>query len=99
MEYSLKFVSTDREYLVNSLEAVLFASGDPISLERIAVLFDITKMEASIVADSLMERLDCQNSSFQLVKLADSVQLCTKKEYAEPVQKFLEIIWISIIAT
>jgi len=91
VEYSLKFVSTDREYLVNSLEAVLFASGESVSMERIAALFEITKLEASIIADSLMERLENQPSSFQLVKLSDRVQLCTKREYADSVQKFLEI--------
>ncbi len=91
MEYSLKYVSYEKEYLVNALEAILFAGGDPVPYERIAQIFDITKVEVGITADALEERLEEKNSSFQLCRLGDALQLCTKKEYAEPVQKFLEI--------
>ncbi len=91
MEYSLQYVSYDKEYLVNALEAILFAGGDPVPLERLALIFDITKVEVSLVAEALEKRLAQKDSSFELVRLADSLQLCTKKEYAQPVQKFLEI--------
>ena len=91
MEFSLKYISYDKEYLLNSVEAVLFASGDPISIERIAELFEISKSEALIALEQLQERLSGSTSSFELVRLADAFQLCTKKEYAEFVQKFLEI--------
>lgn len=91
MEYSLKYVSYDKTYLVNALEAVLFAGGDPVSIERLAQIFDITKVEVGLVIDALAARLQKNESSFELCRLADSVQLCTKIEYAEPVQKLLEI--------
>lgn len=91
MEYSLKYVSYDKMYLVNALEAVLFAGGDPVSIERLAQIFDITKVEVGLVIDALAARLQKQASSFELCRLADSVQLCTKIDYAEPVQKLLEI--------
>lgn len=91
MEFSLKYVSYEPEYLVNALEAVLFAGGEPVSFERIAQIFEITKVEAAIVVDSLEKRLSEKNSSFELCRLADAVQLCTKIEYSEPVQKLLEI--------
>ena len=91
MEYSLKFISYEKGYLVNALEAVLFAGGDPVSLERLAQIFDITKVEVNMVVDELEARLSKSHSSFELCKLSDSVQLCTKKEFAEPVQKLLEI--------
>lgn len=91
MEFSLKYVSYEKGYLVNALEAVLFAGGDPVSVERLAQIFDITKMEVGLVVDELEKRLLQKESSFELCKLADSVQLCTKKEFAEPVQKLLEI--------
>ncbi|MBR4288040.1 MAG: SMC-Scp complex subunit ScpB [Clostridia bacterium] len=91
MEFSLKYVSYDKEYLVNALEAVLFAGGDPVPLERLAALFDITKVEVDIVASALESRLSKKDSSFELCRLGDMLQLCTKKEYADPVQKYLEI--------
>jgi len=91
MEYSLKFVSYEKGYLVNAFEAVLFAGGEPVSIERLAQIFDITKVEVGLIVDSLALRLQEKDSAFELCRLADSVQLCTKKEYAEPVQKLLEI--------
>lgn len=91
MEFSLKYVSYDKEYLVNGTEAVLFAAGDPVSQEKLAQIFDITKYEVSLVIDALEARLAENNSSFELCRLSDSYQLCSKKEYAEPIQKYLEI--------
>jgi len=91
VEYSLKYVSYEKGYLVNALEAVLFAGGEPVSVERLAQIFDITKAEVGLVIDELQRRLSARDSSFELCRLADSVQLCTKIDYAEPVQKLLEI--------
>ena len=91
MKYSLKFVSYEEGYLVNALEAVLFAGGDPVSLDRLAQIFEITKVEVGVVADELEARLSSRDSSFQLCRLGDALQLCIKPEYAAPVQKLLEI--------
>lgn len=91
MEYSLKYLSYEKGYLENALEAVLFAGGDAIEMEKIASLFDITKVEARIVAENLKKRLDSDESSFELCFLEDSIQLCTKIKYGDIVQKFLEI--------
>jgi len=91
MEFSLKYTSYEEGYLVNALEAVLFAGGDPVSLERLAQIFEITKIEVGLVVDELESRLSQKDSSFQLCRLGDSVQLCTKGEYADAVQKLLEI--------
>lgn len=91
MEYSLKFVSHGLEWWVNAMEAVLFAGGEPVPRERFTELFDITKMEVGVIADELEKRLSGRDSSFQLVRLADSLQLCTKAEYGETVQAYLEI--------
>lgn len=91
MEFSLNYVSYEKDYLVNALEAVLFAGGDPVPIDRLSQLFEITKGEVKIVADKLNERLNTKESSFELCFLDDALQLCTKKEYADHVQRFLEI--------
>ena len=91
MEYSLKFVSYEDGYLVHALEAVLFAGGEPVTMDRLTQIFDITKVEVGVIVDQLEDRLSSSASSFELCRLDDAVQLCTKKEFAEPVQKLLEI--------
>lgn len=91
MEYSLQFLSRDLSFWVNAMEAVLFAGGDPVTRDRFAQLFDITKVEVGVVADELDSRLREGNTSFQLARLGDALQLCTKAEYGDIVQSFLEI--------
>lgn len=91
MEFSLKYVSYEKGFLVNALEAVLFAGGDPVEIEKLAQLFDITKVEVGIVAQELAARLEKKDSSFELCCLDDALQLCTKQKYGDYVQKFLEI--------
>ena len=91
MEYSLRFVSREIEWWTNAMEAVLFASGDPVPRERFAELFDITKVEVDLIADALEARLSARESSFDFCRLADAFQICTKAEYADVVQRFLEI--------
>lgn len=91
MEFSLKYVSYEKGFLVNALEAVLFAGGDPVEIEKLAQLFDITKIEVALVAQELEERLKKKDSSFELCYLDDALQLCTKQKYGDYVQKFLEI--------
>lgn len=91
MEFSLKFVSYEKGYLVNAMEAVLFAGGEPVEAEKLAALFEITKMEVALVAEELQERLEKKDSSFELCILENAYQLCTKAAYGDTVQKFLEI--------
>ncbi len=91
MEYSLKFLSRDLTYWVNAMEAILFAGGEPVSRERFTQLFEITKAEVGVVADELDARLRGKDTSFQLVRLAEDLQLCSKEEYGDIVQKFLEV--------
>ena len=91
MEYSLKFISYEKGFLVNALEAVLFAGGDPVDIEKLSQLFDITKVEVNIVAQELDARLKKKDSSFELCFLDEALQLCTKQIYGDYVQKFLEI--------
>lgn len=91
MEFSLKYLSYEKGFLANALEAVLFASGEPVETDKLASLFEITKNEVAIAASELAERLAAQGSSFELILLDSSYQLCTRAAYGDIVQKFLEI--------
>ena len=89
----VKWTNTDYEFdfLVNAVEAVLFAGGDPVERAKLAELFGVTEKEIAICAGELKKRVDAQGSSFELVCLEDSYQLCTRQEYGSYVSKFLEI--------
>lgn len=66
------------------LEAVLFASREPISLRKLAVLADLADgAQARTLVVELGRRLRSRGSAFQPVELAGGVQLLTRPELAD----------------
>ena len=43
MKFSEKYLGYQKDFLINALEAVLFVSGDPVPVVKLAELFEITK--------------------------------------------------------
>lgn len=77
--------------LLPAFEAVLFAAGEPVSIDRLISVFSITVDEINEVMDILKERLDKSGSGIELVKLSNAYQLCTRSEYGEYVRKNADI--------
>lgn len=73
-----------------ALEAVLFASGDAVSIKRLADALEVEKSEVLRVAESLQSCLDYQQSGVVLVRMEDKFQLCTRAQYAEQIRKITE---------
>lgn len=74
-----------------ALEAVLFASGEAVEIDRLAEALEWDRQKVIEIADSLAEKLKEAGSSLEVVKLEDKVQICTKKQYAESIRKALDI--------
>ena len=79
------------DYLVNAIEAVLFAGGEPVEIEKLVELFEVSKEEILLCCKALEERINSNQGSFQMVRLENSYQLCTRQEYGDYVSSFLEI--------
>ncbi|MDD6313287.1 MAG: SMC-Scp complex subunit ScpB [Firmicutes bacterium] len=91
MKFSEKYLGYQKDFLINALEAVLFVSGDPVPVVKLAELFEITKDEVIITAGALRDKIIKDDSAFELVVLEDELQLCTKQDYKDYVSSFLEI--------
>ncbi len=89
----MNWTNTDFEfdYLTNAVEAVLFAGGDPVEKSKLCELFGVSAEEIDLCVDALEKRMDSSGLSFQLVRLDNAVQLCTRREYGDYVSKYLEI--------
>lgn len=72
-------------------EAVVFASGEPIHIDRISEALDLGKADVEKLLSALQDRYDGQESGIQLVKLDDCWQFCTRAAVAEYVKKAFEI--------
>ncbi len=75
---------------VAAAEAILFASGEPVKCERIALALGIGEAETDEVLSALSARLETENSGLRLVRINDKAQLCTRGEYAACIRVALE---------
>lgn len=73
------------------VEAVLFASGEPIDSERLCEAADLVKQELDEVIAELENKYSKPDSGIELLHLNDSYQLATKQQYAPCVKSALEI--------
>lgn len=72
------------------LEAILFAAGEPVPLERLSLVLGVPEMEVLEAAQELQTLLDEDGHGICLIRLADKLQLCTRAETAGAVTKVLE---------
>lgn len=64
-----------------ALEAVLFAMGEPVSLQVLAKALDTDVSTALSVVESLKESYETEERGIWLIELEGSYQLCTKPKY------------------
>ena len=72
------------------IEAVLFACGEPIELEKLAAAAEIEKETAERIVERLNDRYKEQNSAFTIGKLGDSYQMMTRPEFARYIKSAME---------
>lgn len=75
--------------LVNVIEAVLFASGEPVSIQRLCQTFEVEHEDIVEAIEILKNRLE--NTSLDVITLENTYQLCTKKQYGEHIKNAFEI--------
>lgn len=77
--------------LVKAFEAVLFASGEPLSIDRFSQVFDITPEKTVSVMEELAKKLDQNENGVKLVRMENAYQLATRNEYSEYIKKAFDI--------
>lgn len=79
-----------REYQA-AIEAILFASGEPVPVSRLAEALEIEESEVRYLAEGLMERYQRQDGGIALHRLDNAYQLCSEGAYAPYVRKAMDI--------
>lgn len=72
------------------IEAILFASGDAVHIERIASVIHVDNIEIGNILSELEQKYNDENRGIQLVRMNNKVQLCTKHKYAEQIRLITE---------
>ncbi len=81
----------NNDNLLATLEAVLFAVGEPIEIKRISQALDVEIIVLSEALEVLREKYESEDSGICLLKLDDKYQLCSKLIYADSIRKVIEV--------
>lgn len=73
-----------------AIQAILFASGDPISIDRIAQALDIDKQTATKVLLALIDEFE-EKTGLCIVRLNDEYQMCAKPRYSDYIRRVMDI--------
>jgi len=73
-----------------ALEAILFASGDPISVSRLSDALGADEREVEAAAVRLADYYKFNRRGVRLVRLEDKYQMVTAIEYSEKIRRALE---------
>ena len=74
---------------ISAVEAVLFASGEPVAISVLTEALELTPLEFGPVLEGLAERYG-QDRGVRLMRYDDSLQLCTQPMYMELIEKVLQ---------
>lgn len=72
------------------IEGILFASGEPVGVNRIALVLGIDEAAVSEAAMKLRDRYVFERRGLRLVFLDKAIQLCSSPEYIEYIRLALE---------
>ena len=73
-----------------ALEGILFAAGEPVGVERICMSLEVDKATVDAVAQRLADYYSYERRGIRLVRMENSLQLCSAPEYADWIRKTLE---------
>ena len=74
-----------------AVEGILFASGEPVAVDRICVALDMARPTVELVLQRLQDYYSYERRGIRLLKMEDSYQLCSAPEYGDQIRKAFEI--------
>ena len=75
----------------SAVESILFASGEPVQVERICVALEMDRPTIEQVLQRLMDYYSYERRGIRLLHMEDSWQLCSAPDYADVIRKAFEI--------
>ena len=84
-------MKTDKQKLKSVLEAVLFASGEPLDIEKTAKTLLVDKESLENCLSEMMEDYKKDTHGIELLNLAGKYQFATKEEFAPEIRAVLSM--------
>ena len=77
----------DMKYMI---EAILFASGEPVSIDRLCFALEEDKKRVESAVQELADRYAFERRGVRIVRMDDSFQMCSAAEFAPIIRKVME---------
>ena len=74
-----------------AIEAILFASAEPVPLDKLAAALELFPGEAETLLGELMESWNSEDCGVHIVELDGEYQMCSNKTFAPQVRRALEL--------
>ena len=75
----------------NAVEAILFASGDSVSVSRMATALEISEKETKKHLEALVKEYGERNGGITIVRMDDSYQMVSYDEYAPQIRTVMDL--------
>ena len=76
--------------LQRAVEAILFAAGERVDLERLCIALEVDKNEIIAATDALADELSFNRRGIRILRLEDGYQMVSSGEMADYITKALE---------
>ena len=74
-----------------ALEGILFASGEPVHIDRICLALDLDRPTAELVLQKLGDYYSFERRGVRLLQMEDTYQMCSAPEYADIIRRAFEV--------
>lgn len=81
----------DMKEIESAVEGILFASGEPIHVDRICMALEVKRSTVEQALQKLMDGYAYERRGIRLLHIEDSWQLCSAPDYADVIRKAFEI--------
>lgn len=72
------------------IESILFAAGRQVEIKELAIALEKNSDEIIHLVEQLKDDYDDSNSGMEIIKVNDSYQMCTRKDYYDYVSQVLD---------
>ena len=84
-------MTLEMKELEAAVEGILFASGEPVHIDRICLALDIDRRSAEQVLRRLGDYYSYERRGMRLLQMEDTWQLCSAPDYADIIRRAFEI--------
>ena len=74
----------------SAIEAILFAAGEPVGVERLCLTLDADRPTVDAVCQRLTDHYSYERRGIRLIRLDNCYQLCSSPEYAPHIRRAFE---------